>query len=87
MCRQLFDALSDVCGPQNYHSNVNKIGQESQSGSLETSCLLCLTLGGYVFAGVSLLVGWFINRITHKLLNRLPPNLDGGWVSAQSGPQ
>lgn len=39
MCRQLFDALSDVCGPQNYHSNVNKIGHESQSGSAETSCL------------------------------------------------
>ena len=78
MCRQLSDALSDVCGPQNYHINVNKIEQESQSGSAETSCLLHLTRGGCVFAGVSLLVGWFISRITHKLLNRLPLNLDEG---------
>lgn len=33
-----------------------------------------------------LLVCWFVSRITQKLLNRFPPNLDGGRVSAQNGP-
>ena len=31
-----------------------------------------------------LFVGWFVNRTTQKLLNRVPLNLDGGWVLAQN---
>ena len=28
-------------------------------------------------------LGWFVSRITQKLLNRFARNLDGGWVSTQ----
>lgn len=30
--------------------------------------------------------GWFVNRITQKLLNKFPPNSDGGCVSRQNRP-
>lgn len=36
---------------------------------------VCLLIGS---------VGWFVSRITRKLLNMCPKNLDGGWDSAQS---
>lgn len=31
-------------------------------------------------------VGLLVSRITQKLLNRLPLNWDGGWVTAQNRP-
>ena len=33
-----------------------------------------------------LFVGWFVGRITRKLRNGFPQNLDGGHVSAQNRP-
>lgn len=35
---------------------------------------------------LALLVGWFVSKIHPKLLNRFPPHLDGGFVSAQNMP-
>ena len=43
-------------------------------------------LGGYVFTCVYLFVGWFGSRITQKIHNGFPWDLDGGWVSAQNRP-
>ena len=40
--------------------------------------------GGYVFL-VSVF-SWFVSRMTQKLLNWFPLNLDGGWVTVQLGP-
>ena len=39
---------------------------------------------GDVFTCVALCVGWFVSRITLKVLNRFPQNMDGGWVSAHN---
>ena len=33
---------------------------------------------------VFLLIGWFVNKITQKLLNWFPQNLKRGWVYAQN---
>ena len=33
-----------------------------------------------------LFVGWFVSRITGKLLNGYLQNLDGGWVSTKNRP-
>ena len=43
---------------------------------------------GYVFHPVYIcwLVGRFVSRMTRKLLNRFPQNLDWGWVPAQNRP-
>ena len=41
---------------------------------------------GYVSTRVHWFVGWFVDRITQKLLERFPPDLDGGWVLAQNRP-
>ena len=53
----------------------------------------CLTLahwarckqGGCVFC-LCPFASWFVNRITQKVLNRFPWNLDGGWVPVQNRP-
>ena len=39
---------------------------------------------GDVFTCGALCVGWFVSRITLKVLNRFPQNMDGGWVSAHN---
>lgn len=34
-----------------------------------------------------LVVGWFVNRVTQKLLKGFPQNLDEGWISVQNRPR
>lgn len=50
-----------------------------------TSARICITFRqvGHVF---TMSVCWFVTRITRKLLNWFPRNLNEGWVSVQNRP-
>lgn len=48
--------------------------------------LYYLRQGGYVFSRVFLLICWFVTRITKKLLNGFPRDLDRGCDPAQNRP-
>lgn len=47
--------------------------------------LLYLHRGGYVYAVVCLLFGWFVSWTAGKLQEGFPQNLEVGWFSTHNG--